>query len=306
MNKPRIPLIYILSNGRSGSTLLDLLLGSHPNIWTLGEAQRLPLEWEADTSCGCGVPLTSCAFWGSVIPEIPLNEKNYPIEHFRTNEGQGRILHWGLLPGLLSGITSPEQKKAMTAYGQVNAEYLNAVLKAASRWGAGNDIHWLVDASKDAYRFFWLQKSGLFDLKVIHLLKSPPAFVYSMIKRDLSIPKKKVFRMTVRWVVENYIGLHLRNVHFPKAQSILLHYEELASQPEATMMRIGNWLGLDFTPEFVHGFRKYENHAVSGNQMRWQEAEISLDEKWRTMLPASYQHVINIFTMPFRRMFGYE
>ena len=34
--------IYILSNGRSGSTLLDLLLGAHPRLWTLARRTCCP------------------------------------------------------------------------------------------------------------------------------------------------------------------------------------------------------------------------------------------------------------------------
>jgi hypothetical protein len=304
MGKPKIPLIYVLSNGRSGSTLLDLLLGSHPNIWTLGEAQRLHWELKANNVCGCGAPISDCPFWKRILPNLSFDEHIYPIEYFRINNGDGRILHWNLLPGLFSNIINTRQKRAINIYGRVNADYLNVVWQTAVE-RSGREIRWLVDASKDVYRLFWLQKSGLFNLRVIHLLKSPSAFVYSMVKRDLPHAGTKAVRMTGRWVVENYIGYHLRKIHFPKEQTLLLHYEELARHPEITMARLDKWLGLDFFPEVVDGFRDYENHAISGNQMRWQNADIFLDEQWRTMLPASYQCVISFTTLPMRWLFGY-
>jgi len=304
MKESKNPLVYILSNGRSGSTLLDLLLGAHPNIWTLGEAQRLPWEIKANSLCGCGVPISDCKFWQPILPKIQPNENTYPIEHFRTNGEQGKILHWDLIPGIIYGNTNDCHKRAVDIYGQTNAEFFQTVWQTATD-RRGNPIHWLVDASKDIYRLFWLQKSGLFDLRVIHLIKSPSAFVYSMIKRDLPSASRKAIRMTGRWIVENYLGRQLCKNHFKEEQVLLLHYEKLASRPEETMIQIGKWLGLAFLPENIGEFRNYENHAISGNQMRWQNSAIFLDEKWKTLLPAFYIHAIWLATLPVRRIFDY-
>ncbi len=61
MQKDKFKLIYIASNGRSGSTLLDLLLGTHSNIWILGEFQNLPWELiEPRQTCGCGTAVEHC------------------------------------------------------------------------------------------------------------------------------------------------------------------------------------------------------------------------------------------------------
>ncbi len=38
-------LIYIICPGHSGSTLLDMLLGSHPEIFSTGELINLPNEY---------------------------------------------------------------------------------------------------------------------------------------------------------------------------------------------------------------------------------------------------------------------
>lgn len=304
MTVSKIPLIYILGNGYSGSTLLDLLLGAHPSVWTLGEAQHLLGDFKTNRLCGCGSPIKDCSFWLSVMPNIPIDEKTYPIDYFVKYPVGNKYLRWDAMQKL-HGKIDDRTKNAIFSYGHVNADYFKSVLCAAAK-RRDSAIHWLVDASKDSDRLFWLQKSGNFDIRVIHLLKEPTAFVYSLIKRDMPHTWVKVIRMTGIWILENWISRRLCTSVIPKEHAFLLHYEELASQPEATLARIGKWLGLDFPPEVIRGFRKYENHAISGNQMRWQNADISLDEQWRTMLPASYQRAISIFTMPFRRMFGYE
>lgn len=60
-------IIYICGLGHSGSTILDLALGSHPRITGLGELA--PIVREEDRSrhfrsgCSCGEKARSCSFW---------------------------------------------------------------------------------------------------------------------------------------------------------------------------------------------------------------------------------------------------
>lgn len=305
MNKQhKIPVIYILSNGRSGSTLLDLLLGTHPNTWTLGEAQNLP--WELGTPgalCGCGASLRECDFWAPLLSPIPL-DASPPIEFFRESKGGGKVLRWRLLPGLWRGTVSSRQiQQQIKEYGKVNAEYFSIVREAAEE--RGYRIKWLVDASKDVYRLYFLQKSGLFDIRVIHLTKDPRAFVYSMIKRWLPGGKRKALRMTGRWIVENAIGLRLLSTAFEEGQSRLLHYEDLASRPQETISVLGNWLGLEASGFATSDFRDIENHAVSGNKMRWEDTEIRLDDRWKQLLPKTYAQIVYGLTWPVRKQLGY-
>jgi hypothetical protein len=73
------------------------------------------------------------------------------------------------------------------------------------------------------------------------------------------------------------------------------------------MEAIGEWLGVDYSPDLVHNFKDYENFAISGNMMRWRESDddIRLDERWKTELPGVYQHLVHGLTVPFRRFCGY-
>ena len=72
--KPAIKVIYILGSGHSGSTLLDLLLGSHSQIESVGEMktfQRCLSPGAADPDdnyriCTCGTPFHECAYWQRV------------------------------------------------------------------------------------------------------------------------------------------------------------------------------------------------------------------------------------------------
>lgn len=192
---------------------------------------------------------------------------------------------------------------AMRSYGQLNARYLRVVQTHAESL-LGHPIAWTVDASKDPYRLFWLLESGNFDLRVIHLVKDPRAFVFSMVKTNPA-NLSRVTRFAGRWVVEN---LHFRYLcRDPRLQgkTLLMRYEDLARDPRHELERVGDWLHLDFSPVSPHHFRAVENHAVSGNPMRWRGGNIVLDEKWREGLPPAASRLVWCVTQFPARVLGY-
>lgn len=302
----QVPLVYIASNGHSGSTLLDLLLGAHPTVWTLGEAQNLPWELRNRRApCGCGQPVEEDDFWRAVLDDISLEIEGHHIGYFRNIAQVGKVLRWKLLPDLFRNEVSDEWRPAVQEYGTKNAQYFEAV-RAEAEERSGNDIEWLVDNSKDPYRLFWLQHSGMFRTRAIHLVKDPRAFVYSMTKDDPT-DLTAVFRFTARWIIENTIISTVVNKSIFDENVRRVTYDELAQRPTQTMQSIGDWLGLDYDPSRVDTFREYENHALSGNMMRWRESEenIYYDESWRQHLPTPIARLVFLLAGPFARHCGY-
>ena len=164
----------------------------------------------------------------------------------------------------------------------------------------------MVDNSKDPYRLFWLQHSGYFKTRALHLVKDPRAFVYSMTKDDPT-DLTSVLRYTGRWIVENVILATVVRKSIFDENARRVTYDELAQYPKLTMQSIGDWLELDYDPGLVHTFREYENHALSGNMMRWRdsEEEIYYDESWRQHLPGAIARLVTILTKPFATACGY-
>lgn len=71
----KIPVVYIMSEAYSGSTLLDLLLGMTPEIWTLGEAQHLWQRVQDQQVCACGELIPKCPFWEPLLQHIPTTDQ---------------------------------------------------------------------------------------------------------------------------------------------------------------------------------------------------------------------------------------
>ncbi|MCS4188208.1 hypothetical protein GGP48_002922 [Salinibacter ruber] len=285
--------------------MLDLLLGAHPRIWTLGEAQNLPWELRNQRApCGCGQPVAEDDFWRPLLEDIPLDIEGYHIGYFRNIAQVGKVLRWPLLPDVFRNEISRKWRPAVQEYGERNFQYFETVREAAAD-RSGEDIDWLVDNSKDPYRLFWLQHSGNFRIRVVHLIKDPRAFVYSMTKDDPA-HLGNVLRYTGRWILENLIITRVaRSIFEENIRRVT--YDELAQDPKQTLQSLAGWLGLNYDPERVDTFREYENHALSGNMMRWRETDegIYYDERWKKELPGPIRRLITAMTKPFADSCGY-
>ncbi|MCS3861656.1 hypothetical protein GGP86_001434 [Salinibacter ruber] len=304
MGKEKV--VYILGSVRSGSTLTDLLLGSHPEVWTLGEAQLLPFELrEQRDPCGCGSPITDCDFWNAVLPHIPLDTGKHPIGHFRESHSCRKTFRWREGVSLLSRVITSRQARHARSYGELNAKYFSSVRReAVSR---GSSVEWLVDASNGPYRPYWLLYSGQFDLRVIHLTKDPRAYVHSISRRLDSFSVQDIIRWAARWTVGNLIHSALTRWHMQKEHYMHVRYEDLASSPNRFLRKFENWLGLESDKNSKKDvIRNYTNHALSGNEMRWKDTKIYLDEKWKKEMSKRDKNIVWVISKFLAKRFGYR
>jgi hypothetical protein len=279
-------------------------------MWALGEFDVLPWELRnRRVPCGCGQPQEDCDFWGPILADLPTTTDGYHIGYFRDMKHTRKILRWNHLPDLIRGSIGKRWEKEMQEYGRNNVRYFfRAHQRAEER--TGNRIDWLIDASKDPYRLFWLKQSERFNLRVIHLVKDPRAFVDSATRRyDLTNPRafRWVLHYIGRWIIENGIMAHLARTKFPDAHTVSLAYEQLATQPEETLNRLGGWLGIEYASDTTRTFLDYENHGVSGGYIRWadRDTRIRLDERWKRRLPTVYKRFISLLSRPFLDLAGY-
>ncbi|NNE43484.1 MAG: hypothetical protein HKN12_04695, partial [Gemmatimonadetes bacterium] len=57
--------VYITGYGRSGSTLLDILIGQADGVTGVGELDLLHRDW-GERGCSCGKDYDDCEFWSAV------------------------------------------------------------------------------------------------------------------------------------------------------------------------------------------------------------------------------------------------
>ncbi len=282
-NSEPITVVYVLSTGRSGSTLLEMLLASARQAWTVGEVQLLPFEiGSQDHQCGCGTPVDRCPFWSPIVADATFERDGVSLTQFRKAHNKGQTWRSGMLMDiLLRGRRRPGA--GARTYGAINADLFAAVSdRAQAMTGTRPEV--IVDASKDPYRLFWLLNSGAMNVKVIHLLRGPHGFVNSSLKgRSFSNPLLRyieVVRLSLRWCVANLIFALVCWRGATAGDAVRVRYEDLAQSPRETVQAAARDLGLDLDSD-PERFRHGENHAISGNQTRHGTAGIKLDEAWR-------------------------
>lgn len=314
-----IPLIYIASIGRSGSTLLESMLGAHSQVATAGELHIWPHELRRGgvQPCGCGRAVPECPFWNEVRRRAdPLAQDGPGLDFFREAHNHGRTLRPRRLAAFGPAPTTrlPEREQ-IAAYGWNNAAIFQAF---SDTWAdeRGEAPQWVVDASKDPYRLAWLARSGLFQIKVIHLVKNPRGFVYSVTKRHIhgenGRPPRSVAvqlyyatRQAVAWTVQNGLFTRLAEHVLPPTSYLLLQYETLASQPHRTFQQVCEHVGIPYEEAAVEAFREAAVHTIAGNPMRYERRGIALDERWKTQLPPVSRRVAAAIGQWTERRYGY-
>mgnify|MGYP006283702771 CR=1 FL=1 len=313
-NTSKINLIYIASTGRSGSTLLELILGMHPKIVNVGEIQAWPKDILEGgfVPCGCGKSVRDCPFWKRMFfVENPFNQEGARIDFFREHYNYGKPFRpRRLIDFRKNNKFSGEISKKVREYAQNNAIVFQAYLKLFEKENGGSPM-WVVDSSKDPYRLMWLERSGLFNIKVIHLIKDPRAFAYSMF-RHLSNNEKRglqgmkfLVKKTISWIITNRLISKMRVNFLNSSEYKCVKYEDLASKPEKTMNEVFDFIGLKLKKEFITDFRKNKNHTIAGNKMRSKKEGMYFDVAWKTKLPSKYQKMIRLLTRLEAKKYGY-
>jgi hypothetical protein len=268
----RLRLIYVLGVGRSGSTLLDLLLGRRRGVVGVGEFTNVT-EWlRTGQLCSCGEPVASCEMWSEVRRGVAADTA---AESVSFGSGKTGTLH-AIFRALLSG-------KSFPAYADVaglNRAYLDRVREVT-------DAEVVVDSSKDIRRACVLAASDLFDIRFLHLVRDPRGVMWSRLKtkrnstdpRDGSKQARSCSATMRRWVGVNLVSLAFGVTRW-RGRYCVVRYEDLATDPEATLRRVATWADLP-----VGEAAASTPHLIAGNLVKMRPiADIRLDDEWRRSL----------------------
>jgi hypothetical protein len=304
----RPTVVYVGGSGRSGSTMLERLLGAVPGVATLGEVVHLPARGlvEGET-CGCGEPLATCPFWGPVGDEA--------FGGWDTVDGaawlalQRNVDRNRHLPQLAVPASAAFRRDLVDHVARLETLY-----QAAARV-SGSAV--LVDSSKHASTAFVLRHLRAVDVRFVHLVRDSRGVAYSWTKEvarpetaggDL-MPTFSPVSAAGWWDAFNLMLTALRATGAPVDR---LRYEDVLVDPAAALRRILAPTGLALEPgwdDFLtpEGARLGPVHSVAGNPMRFRTGTIPLrrDDAWREALPAADRRLVTALTSPFLAAYGY-
>ena len=108
----RITVIYVMGYGRSGSTILDVLLNHHTKIVSVGALINIYQWLLRNEECACSRPIRKCNFWRAVADQ---HFRNAFEEASRMERLQTRIESRRDYPALVLGLKS---KAKLRRYGE--------------------------------------------------------------------------------------------------------------------------------------------------------------------------------------------
>lgn len=319
-------LAYILAASHSGSTLLTILLNSHPDIATIGELSPGHMEDTSWYRCSCGEKITECPFWDFIATTAREKELGFRLEDFGTGFRMpaSRVAARLLRPLHRGPALELIREAALALFSSWPARFkdvarANEVLVQAimEYYGA----HIFVDKGNTALRLKYLSRIPSFALKVIRLIRDGRAVALTyMDPADFADAKDAALRgggsggnrqderLSMSQAAHEWRRCNEEAEHalcrFHSSQWIQVHYEELCKDPDATLARVFAFLGLD-PDQRIRDFRSVENHIV-GNGMRLDTtSEIRLDERWRQALTAKQLQTFDMVAGRMNRRYGY-
>ena len=290
----KLPVIFITSSGRSGSTLLDLMLAQHSTITSVGEIFDYDKWMENNWSCLCKNPIRECEYWSQVRHVLP-------------GKDQFRIGHLSKRQIRKSLLVRPSPQEAI--------EYCHHIYKLYEAVLKHSESEFIVDSSKSVQQLLYLLESNLFDTNIIHLIRNGKSVVNST-RKSFVFPEsgkksrpQSPFYSSTRWLVHN-IMRHRLSKQYGRQRYILVRYEDIATEPRREMQRICRKFNLEYEASMSSPSSK-NIHTIGGSRWRFTQSlsgtfQIKLDERWKTELSNSDRLVFNLIGGFLNRIYGYE
>jgi hypothetical protein len=299
--------VYVGSWSRSGSTLLDLMLGAVPGFVSAGEVRFL---WDRGLIegqlCGCGVPVRACPFWRAVLDEAFGSGAHPDAAEMRAL--RDRVDGLARLPYTAGPWRPARLARDLRAFREVLARVYRGIGRVA---GAAV----VVDSSKYAAYGRVLAGAPGLDLRVIHLVRDSRAVAYSWTraKRLLEVPGEERYmpvhparRSAGYWALEN-VALEVLRPAVTRAA--VLRYDDLAERPAAALAGVLQRLGLPGDTSVLASGRLpgRVNHTVAGNPVRLTRGEIAIrpDVEWRRGIAPRARRTVTALTWPLLLRYGF-
>lgn len=305
----RITVVYLGGFGRSGSTLVERMLGVAPGWVNVGELVDLARSVaRSDELCGCGLPFSRCSMWTEVGQAAFGGWTDEVLDRLAVlQRAAARQRH---LPGLLGSWRRPSG--ALT---ELRAAYARIYRAVADVTGA----HVVVDASKGPALGQALAGSPGIDLRMLNVVRDPRAVAWSW-KHHVQRPHAtsgtaEMWRIPAHRAAAQWSTLQLEMAAIAGlggVRSARLRYEDFVSDPVGTLLTATSALGVplcraDLPIVDERRIVLGPSHGLSGNPSRFQSGavEVRQDDRWTTEMSSGDRAVVTALTLPLLVAYGY-
>lgn len=271
--------------------MLDVVLGGHSQVASLGEFSFLGKAISLSQTCTCGLVITRCPAWQQVF-EVVLEERNldlrtspYALEEWfarasvvvdHEHQTRGYELRAKLASLVCDmryrfGRATPLSPRLRRA--RDNSLYLYKTL--AKVWQQPV----LIDSSKNVHKALALYEASPATIRVVYLTRDGRGVYFS--RRSSGFTQQDSLQGWHRYNkrADRLLASNVAPEHF-----IQVRYEDIMAAPEKQLGKICKLLGLDFETDMTT-LNPANSHLVNGNDMRFKGTQaMRLDERWRSGL----------------------
>ncbi len=276
-NNKKIPVIMIVGDGHSGSTLLDLILDSHSKIVGVGELSHYSKYLNSKKGvCSCGSRIVDCSFWQDVFDGIDYSK----FQRFYRPTVQ-------FLLNIKKDFYIGSSKKIINIL-----ENIRIMEKVYSRILIYSKKKIIVDSSKSFDRAEALiHHSNNLDILLVHLVRDGRGVTYSNIR----IGRSPIFFIK-KWGLVN-LKIEIIKKRNNNIKKIFILYEDFVENPKIVLEYILNQVDLHFEDGMLN-FRDKVHHQPSGNlnlriTTKNKSSRIEKDKKWEKEMSIKDKIVFN-------------
>jgi hypothetical protein len=308
----QVRVLYVGGIGRSGSTLIERIIGQLPGVCPVGELVHLSERGiGGDERCSCGQPFHQCPFWQQVGAAAFGDWDKVDVH--RIAALRSRVDRNRFIPALAKRELHSGLSRDLDEYTSYYARLYTAISQVSG-------CQLVVDSSKHPSLAHCLRRRADIDLRVLHLIRDSRAVAYSWsrhVRRPDTDSESYMWKYSPamaagQWIAQNAAFHLLDRLGCP---TMRLKYEDFITGPEPAMRIVTAFAGLPAQASYPflgadgasHWVQLDGAHSVSGNPMRFATGKIpiSQDERWRTSMPKAQQRAVTALTFPLLAGYGY-
>jgi hypothetical protein len=305
----KIKLLYIGGFGRSGSTLLDMVLAKLPGYFPVGEMKWIWLRcFEQNQMTAEGCLFRESPFWNEVVQKTFGGFDKVDLKRIdKLRNETERLRH---IPQLANPARrTAEFKEHFKQYSDILERMYGAIQETSG-------ARVIIDSSKHPSYGFALNSVPNLDVYMLHLVRDSRAAAYSWQRQKVRpeihwqkqyMPRFGIWRSSRNWMSNNIATGMFKN-HNP--HYLFMRYEDFVKAPQENLNKITAFLGdSSASTDFIKDgtFEPTPIKSIAGNPVRFEKKEIVIrpDAEWQSKMPKAQQLMVTAITAPLLLRYGY-
>lgn len=308
MSTDPIKVLFLGGFGRSGSTLLDNVLGLVEGFFSAGEVSYV---WDRclqqDRLCSCKNAFSQCPVWSRVVERAWPDREAVDLE---------RMV--GIRESLTPKRVTLASMRGRTAHDFDGVdEYLERLVPFYREIRQQTGCRVIVDSSKAPGHGFVLRASDDIDAYALHLIRDARPVAHAWQKKKVYDPTGDeplyMTRFSPRRSSKLWYTWNLATERVWSAvpeRYLRLRYEDFVDAPVTSLQRIlrlVNETAVELPIDESNRFEMGTIHSLAGNPSRFVDGPVQIrrDDQWKSAQPGGERLLVTLLTFPLLLRYGY-